>query len=82
MAIMDAQLDKFEPAEEIVEVPIGNAVSDKPKDKRQGKDVGRVVKETAGKRNGSKPRVNDNHGVKTFWGTCFVYGEQGHKKDR
>ena len=39
-------------------------------------------KETAGKRNGSKPRVNGDHGVKTFWGTCFVCGEQGHKKDR
>ena len=39
-------------------------------------------KETAGKRNGSKTRVNVDDGVKTFWGTCFVCGEQGHKKKR
>ena len=39
-------------------------------------------KETVGKRNGRKSRVNGDDGVKTFWGTCFVCGEQGHKKDR
>ena len=82
MAIMDAQLDKFEAAEEIVEVRISNTVPDKPKDKRQDKDVGRVGKETASKRNGSKSRVNVDDGVKSFWGTSFVCGEQGHKKDR
>ena len=82
MAIMDAQLDKFEAAEEILGVRISNTVSNKPKDKRQGKDVGRVGKETASKRNGSKTRVNVDDGVKTFWGTCFACGEQGHKKDR
>ena len=38
--------------------------------------------ETAGKRNGSKSRVNGDDGVKPFWGTCFVCGEQGHKQDR
>ena len=53
MAIMDAQLDTFEAAEEILEVLISNAVSDKPKDKRRSKHVGRVGKETAGKRNGN-----------------------------
>ena len=26
--------------------------------------------------------MNGDDGVKTFWGTCFVCGEQGHKKDR
>ena len=82
MAIMDVQLDKFEAAEEVLGVRISNAVSDKPKDRRQGKGVGRVGKETAGKRNESKSRVNCDDGVKTFWGTCFVCGEQGHKKDR
>ena len=82
MAIMDAQLDTFEAVEEIIVVRISNTMSDKPKDKRQGKDVGRVEKETASKRNGSKTRVNVGDGVKTFWGTCFVCGEQGHKKDR
>ena len=82
MAIMDAQLDKFEAAEEIQGVRISNAVSDKPKDKKQGKDVGRVGKETTGKRNRSKSRVNGDDGVKTFWGTCFVCEKQGHKKDR
>ena len=82
MAIMDAQPDKFEAAEEILGVRINNTVSDKPKDKRQGKDIGRVGKEAASKRNGSKTLVNVDDGVKTFWGTCFVCGEQGHKKDR
>ena len=82
MTIMNAQLDKFEAAEEILRVRINNTESDKPKDKRQGKDIGRVGKETARKRNGSKTRVNVDDGVKTFWGTCFVCGEQGHKKDR
>ena len=82
MAIMDAQLDKFEAAEEIQGVRISNTVSKKLKDKRQGKDVGRVGKETTGKRNGRKSRVNGDDGVKTFWGTCFVCGEQGRKKDR
>ena len=82
MAIIDAQMDKFEAAEEILGVCITNTVSDKPKDKRQGKDVGRVGKETAGKRNGSKTRVNVDDNVKTFWDTCFVCGEQGRKKDR
>ena len=82
MAIMDAQLDKFEAAEEILEVRISNTVSDKPKDKRQGKDIGRVGTKTASKRNGSKTHVNVDDGVKTFWGTCFVCGEQGHEKDR
>ena len=57
-------------------------MSDKPKDKIQGKDIGRVGKETASKRNGSKTSMNVDDGVKTFWGTCFVCGEQGHKKDR
>ena len=80
--IMDAQLDKFEAAEEILGVRIINTVSDKPKDKRQGKDIERVGKKTAGKRNRSKTRVNVDDGVKTFWGTCFVWGEEGHKKDR
>ena len=82
MAIMDAQLDKFEAAEEILGVRISNTVSDKSKDKRQGKDIGRVGNETACKRSGSKTRVNVDDGVKTFWGTCFVCGEQYHKKDR
>ena len=82
MTIMNAQLDKFEAAEEILGVRINNTESDKPKDKRQGKDNGRVRKETASKRNGSKPGVNVDDGVKTFWGTCFVCGEQGHQKDR
>ncbi|CAM9323839.1 unnamed protein product [Ascophyllum nodosum] len=75
MATMDAQLDTFEAAEEILRVRIKHAVSDKPKDERQGKNVGRVGKETAGKRNESKSRVNDDGDVKTFWGTCVVYGE-------
>ena len=35
-----------------------------------------------GKRNGNKSRVNGDGGVKTFWGTCFVCGDQGHKEDR
>ena len=26
--------------------------------------------------------MNGDDGVKTFWSTSFVYGEQGHKKDR
>ena len=39
-------------------------------------------KETAGKINGSKSRVNGDDDAKPFWGTCFVCGEQGHKKDR
>ena len=39
-------------------------------------------KEIAGKGKASKSRVNDDDGVKTFWGTCFVCGEQGHKKNR
>ena len=82
IVIMDTQLDKFEAAEQILGVRISNTGSDKPKDKRQGKDVGRVGKETASKRNGSKTRVNIDDGVKTFWGTCFVCGEQGHKMDR
>ena len=82
MAITDAQLDKFEAAEEILWIRINNTMSDKPKHKRQGKDIGRVGKETASKRNGSKTRVNVDDGVKTFWGTCFVCGEEGHKKDR
>ncbi|CAM9753391.1 unnamed protein product, partial [Ascophyllum nodosum] len=80
MAIMYAQLDKFEATEEIQGVRISNTVSDKPKDKRQGKDIGRVGKETAGKRNGSKTSVNVDDGVKTFWSTCFVCGEQGHNE--
>ena len=75
MAITDAQLDKFEAAEEILEVLISNAVSDKPKDKRRSKHVGRVGKETAGKRNGGD-------GVKTFWGNFSTCGEQGHNKNR
>ena len=82
MAIMDAQLNKFEAAEEILGFRISNTGSDKPKDKRQGKDVGQVGKETASKRNGRKSRVNVDDGAKTFWGTCFVCGEQGRKKDR
>ena len=82
MVIMNAQLDKFEAAEEIFGVRINNTESDKPKDKRQGKDIGRVGKGAASKRNGSKTRVNVDDGVKTYWGTCFVCGEQGHKKDR
>ena len=39
MTIMDAQLDKFEAAEETLEVRISIAVLDKSKDKRQGKYV-------------------------------------------
>ena len=66
MEIMDAQLDKFEAAEEIQGIRISNTVSDKPKDKRQGKDIGQVRKETAGKRNESKTRVNFDDGMKTF----------------
>ena len=58
MAIMNTQLDKFKAAEETLGVRINNMVSDKPKDKRQGKDIGRVGKETASKRNGSTTRVN------------------------
>ena len=75
LAIMDAQLDKFETAEEIIGVLISNTGSDKLKDKRQGKYVRRVGKETASKRNGSNSRVNVDDGVKTFWGTCFVCAE-------
>ena len=56
-------------------------MSNKPKEKRQGKNVGQVGKETAGKRNGRKSRVNGDDGVKTCWGICFMSGEQGHKKD-
>ena len=82
MAIMNPQLDKFEAAEGIPGVCISNTVSDTPKDKRQGKDVGRVGKETASKRNGSKSRVNVDDGVKMFRGTCFVCGEQSHNKAR
>ena len=82
MAIMDAQLDKFEAAEEILGIRISTTVSDNPKDKRQGKYIRQVGKKTASKRNGSKTRANVDEGVKTFWGTCFVCGEQGHKKDR
>ena len=26
--------------------------------------------------------MNGDGGVKTFWGTCFTCGEQGHKKNR
>ena len=37
LAIMDAQLDKFEAAEEILGVVISNTGSNNPKDKRQGK---------------------------------------------
>ena len=80
MVIMDAQLDKIEAAEEVLGVRISNTVSDKPKDRRQSKDVGQVGKETAGKINGRKSRVNGDDGVKTFWGTCFVCGEQGHRR--
>ena len=82
MVIMDAQLGKFEATEEVLGVRISNAVTDKPKDKRQCKYVERVGKETAGKRNGRKSCVNGDDGVKTFWRTCFVCGEQGHKEDR
>ena len=80
--ITDAQLNRFEAAEEILGIRIisNNAVSDEPKDTRQGKDVGRVGKETAGRRRGSKSRVNGDDGVNTFWGTCFVCGEQAQKK--
>ena len=72
MATMDAQLGTFEASEEILGVRISNAVSDKPKDKRQSKGVGRVGKETACKRNERRLRVNGDDGLKTFWGTCFV----------
>ena len=41
-----------------------------------------VGKEAAGKRNGSKSRVKGDDVVKMFWGTSFVCGKQGHKKDR
>ena len=82
MAIMDAQLDKFEAAEEILEVRISYTMSDKPKDKGQGKNVGRVGKETAVNIYRSKSRMNGDDGVKTFWGACFVCGEQDLKKDR
>ena len=78
---MDVQLDKFEAAKEILGVRVSNAASDKPKDKRQGKDVGRMGKGMVGKRNGSNSCVNGDHGVKTVWGICFVCGEQGRKKD-
>ena len=76
---MDVQLDNFEAAEEIPEIRITNEVSAKPKDKGQGKDVGRVTKKTAGKRNERKSRVNGDDGAKIYWGTCFVCGRQGHK---
>ena len=66
MAIMDAQLDKFEAAEETLGVRISNTGTDKPKDKRQCKDIGRVGKETAVERNGSKTRENFDDGVMTF----------------
>ena len=69
MEIMDAQLDKFEAAEETIGFRISNAVSDKPKGKRHGKYVGRLGKETAGKRNGSKSRVNGDDDVKTLYST-------------
>ena len=68
--------------EETLGARISNTVSEKPKDKSQGKDVGRVGKETAGKRNGSKLRVNGDDVVMTFWCTSFVCGKQGHKEDR
>lgn len=45
MVVMDAQLDKFGAREKTLEVSISDAVSDKLKDKRQGKDCGRVGKE-------------------------------------
>ena len=47
MAVIDAQMDKFETTAEILGVRISNAASDKPKDKKQDKDVGQVGKETA-----------------------------------
>ena len=75
MAIMSSQLDKFEVAEEIQGVRISNVVSDKPKDKIQGKYVRRVEKVTAGERNGSKSRVNGDDGGKALWGHLFrVWG--------
>ena len=67
--------------EEVLGIRISNAVSDKPKEKRQVKDARRVGKETTNKRNGSESRVNGDDGVKTFWGTRFVRGEQSHKID-
>ena len=63
LAIMDAQLDRFEAAVEVLGVRISNTGSDNPKDIRQGKDVGRVGKETASKRNGSNSRINVDDGV-------------------
>ena len=53
MTIMDAQLSKFEAAEEILGIRISNTMSDKPKDKRQDKDIGRVGKKTVVKRKGT-----------------------------
>ena len=47
-----------------------------------GKDVERVRKETAGKRNGSKSCVNGDDGVKMFWAIYFVWGGQGLKNGR
>ena len=75
MAIIDVQLNTFETAKEMLGVRVSNALSDKPKDKIQGKYVRRAGKETAGKRNGSKSRVNGDDGVKTFSGPYFVCGE-------
>ena len=63
LAIMDAQLNRFEAAEEVLGVRISNTGSDNPKDIRQGEGVGRVGKETASKRNGSNLRMNVDDGV-------------------
>ena len=77
MAIMDAQLDTLEIAEEIQGVCISNPVSDKP----EGKDVGRVGKETAGKINRSKSHVvNGDNGVKTFGELIYCVGSKAIRR--
>ena len=65
---MDAQLNRFEAAEEVLGVRISNTGSDNPIDIRQGEGVGRVGKETASKRNGSNSRMNVDDGVFRVWG--------------
>ena len=79
MAVMDAQLDKFEAAEAILGVRARDAVSEKPKDKTQCNDGGRVKKNAVGKKNGSQSRGSGG-GERTFWGAYYACGEQGHTK--
>lgn len=39
MTVVDGQLDKFEPVEEILSYHVGDAVSDKPKERRRANMV-------------------------------------------